>query len=112
MTDQTTREWPLLAAWDWVVLPTYERLHHLASLDDPDETERYWVGTGRTSCNRRGLLAIPGIFSRMGLPRCQTCCRRAGFPQGTGSPKNDPACRPLVEAELANREPVTAAGGD
>jgi hypothetical protein len=48
-----------------------------------------------------GWLSIPGLFSRMGKERCKHCCRMTGMPQGTGSPKNDDACRPLVEQRIA-----------
>lgn len=98
-----TTEWEELARWSWVVLPAWGRLHHLAVLDDAERTQREWAGDGRVSCGRRGSLALPGLFSRSrhgGLPRCQRCCVVSGYPQGTGSPKNDAALRPLVEAEL------------
>lgn len=51
---------------------------------------------GRTLCGRSCRLTIPGVFSRMGAPRCPACCAAAGLPPGAGSPKNDPLLRRLV----------------
>jgi len=31
---------------------------------------------------------MPGIFSRMGAPRCKACCRALGLPEGDGAPYN------------------------
>ena len=87
-----------LGEWDWWDTPTGERLHSASVPYDPS----YEVaGNGVTACGRRLWLAIPGIFTRLGLPRCRHCCRKLGYPPGTGSPKNDERCRPLVEARLA-----------
>jgi hypothetical protein len=83
-----------VAEWDWVVLPSWNRLHAPEEWDDPHEEMR--DDRGKTVCGRRGPLSIPGVFSRMGLPRCRHCCRMTGMPQGVGSPRNDAACRPLV----------------
>lgn len=55
---------------------------------------------GAAACGRVGSMAIPGIFSRMALRRCPTCCKALGYPPGKGSPKNDVALRPLVEERL------------
>lgn len=89
------------AEWDWVVSPTGEVLHALASLDDEEQCERDWGGAGRSVC---GLYSdwwsIPGIFTRMGAMRCKRCCTVLRYPQGQGSPKNDDKCRPLVEARI------------
>lgn len=84
-----------LAEWDWVVLPSWGKLHHPAEFSDLcGESE------GVTSCGRRGILVIPGIFTRMGAARCSRCCDKLGYPHGKGSPKNDDRCRPLVETRL------------
>lgn len=90
-----------LAEWDWVVFPNYGRLHHLA------ESEGHWeqYDQGVTSCGRRGMLAIPGLFTRMGAERCNRCCDKVGYPRGKGSPKNDDACRALVAERLGLRTP-------
>ena len=84
--------------WDWMVLPSWNRLHAPEDWDDPhyEASDEH----ARTACGRRGWGQIPGVFSRMGMPRCAHCCRIRGFPPGEGSPKNDDACRPLVEQRI------------
>ena len=89
------------AEWDWVDTPTGERLHHLASLDDPELTDSEWQGTGRTTCGLRSTFRIPGLMSRMGVDRCARCCDRLGIARGVGSPKNDAELRPWVEKRVA-----------
>lgn len=86
-----------LMEWCWTYMPpNHDVLHHAAQWNpDPDET---YDPTGRTSCGKWGELSIPGLFSRMALPRCTACCDALGYPPGTGSPKNSEECRPLVEA--------------
>lgn len=73
----------------WLVLPSWNRLHRVAEIawDDDDDGMRQGVGT--TMCGRTGFLVMPGIFSRMGLPRCAHCCRLTGVPTGDGAPYND-----------------------
>jgi hypothetical protein len=43
---------------------------------------------------------IPGLLSRLGAERCPGCCDTLGYPQGTGSPKNNETCRQLLGLEL------------
>jgi hypothetical protein len=93
--------------WDWVVAASYSRLHAPLVWDDPEYNAS--VEDGRTVCGLSGYLTIPGLFSRMGLPRCAHCCRMTGMPPGTGSPKNDDACRPIVERRL---QAITSAAPD
>lgn len=88
-----------LGEWVWWVTPTWRTLHAAASIDIDDGYET--SGDGVTVCGRRAWLSIPGVFTRMGAPRCKRCCAGLGYPQGVGSPKNDAVCRPLVEARLA-----------
>jgi hypothetical protein len=87
------------AEWDWVVNVSNRVLHAPRVWDDPDYSAQ--DAHGQTVCGYRGWLNIPGLFSRAKLPRCRTCCRIAGMPEGDGSPKNDDACRPVVETRLA-----------
>ena len=91
----------VLAEWDWVYTrsPGGHRLHHVAEWEDPDIVEPY--GQGVTTCGYCGELAIPGIVSRLGLPRCAHCCDRLSIPRGKGSPKNDEELRPWVKERLA-----------
>lgn len=72
--------------WRWLVFRNYERLHRFKSLI---WDEARWAGVGTTVCGRKGALIMAGVFSRIGLPRCQYCCRMLGLPQGNGAPFND-----------------------
>lgn len=73
----------------WLVLPSWNRLHRVAEIrwedDDGEDGPR---GSGHTVCGLGGDLAIPGIFSRLNLPRCKHCCRILGIPDGDGAPAN------------------------
>ena len=84
------------AEWDWIVTGRWDKLHAPEDWDDPDYDA--YDEHARTACGRTGWFSIPGVFTRMGAPRCKHCCRIRGYPNGDGSPKNDDACRPLVEA--------------
>lgn len=95
-----------IAEWDWVYTPAGRRLHHAATIEDPAEFEREATSNGLTTCGVEATLMIPGIMSRLAMPRCKPCCDRLGIPAGTGSPKNDPELRPWVEARLANPHPT------
>jgi len=88
-----------IAEWDWVVTKTWNLLHAPLRWDDPEDN--CYVEDGRTVCGRTSELFIPGVFTRMGAPRCKHCCRMTGMPHGIGSPKNDEACRPIAEQRLA-----------
>lgn len=71
----------------WLVLPSWGALHRVSSIAWDDGLE--WIsGTGTTVCGRRGRLSMPGLFSRMGLPRCAQCCAAVGIPPGEGAPFN------------------------
>jgi hypothetical protein len=86
-----------LARWTWVMSwGRGERLHALAvigRINSDDDTQ----ASGITACGRKGIWGLPGIFSRMDMPRCLQCSRKLGWPPGDGSPKNAPALRALVE---------------
>ena len=90
-----------IARVDWVYAPTrFDRLHSPAEADyDP----MGWLLEDVTmACGWQVDSAfIPGIFSRMSLPRCSRCCDKLGLPRGTGSPKNDDACRVALGLEVA-----------
>jgi hypothetical protein len=90
----------ILAEWDWVYTASAGALHAVRHLEFPAEFEMDAGGPGTTVCGVTTWLSIPGLFSRMGLRRCKRCCAAVGFPQGVGAPKNDDACRPLVEQRL------------
>jgi hypothetical protein len=73
----------------WLVLPTWDRLHRVSEIEwEGDDADDLRHGTGTTLCGRKGYLQMPGVLSRMGLPRCAHCCRLAGVPRGDGAPFN------------------------
>jgi hypothetical protein len=94
-------EWRTTAEWDWVKIGDGFRLHAVHAITNEDTVDDDWIGYGTTACGRGGTLSIPGLFSRMGSVRCETCCNRTGLPGGNGSPKNDEQSRSLVEARIA-----------
>lgn len=70
----------------WLVLPSWNRLHRVSSINWYDD-ERL-VGEGETLCGWYNVLQIPGVMSRLGLPRCKHCCRIMGIESGDGNPYN------------------------
>jgi hypothetical protein len=103
--------------WRWLYAPpNYRVLHRLSVMtwnsdDDPD-TGDYGVRccTGVAMCGYAtkgdgdrippGWFAMPGIFSRLGLPRCAKCCAKVGLPKGLGTPWNDKELRAAGKGEL------------
>ena len=75
----------------WLVARSYERLHRIAVVETEDwdgDGENGVGASGRTVCGLTGWFAMPGIFSRMGRPRCAHCCDRLRIPRGDGAPAN------------------------
>lgn len=71
----------------WLVFPTtWDRLHRVSEIEWEDGN--MIGGFGIALCGRKGYLTMPGIGSRMGLPRCAHCCRLTGVPRGDGAPFN------------------------
>jgi hypothetical protein len=88
-------EFMTLSRFDWLVTRRNRFLH---AVRDSEWTGAHradmaadWVVTTpvRLACGQvaRSVM-IPGVFSRMGLPRCRGCCRALGYAEGPGSPKN------------------------
>jgi hypothetical protein len=96
----------LLHDLDWVVTFDGGRLHHITlseadaqALEDDGTlgVEDRSTGPFRLDCGRRVRgLSIPGVFSRMSLPRCWRCCIAMNLPTGVGSPRNDDGCREIL----------------
>lgn len=92
---------------DWLVAKSWRYLHAVPddawTADHRADIAMCWQVEIpiRLACGRvAAMLMIPGMFSRGGfgggLPRCSGCCRALGYPEGTGSPKNDPRCREIL----------------
>lgn len=76
----------------WLVLPRWRNLHRVAEIAWADGEMIY--GQGTTVCGKKGRLAMPGIFARLGLKRCRSCCRSLGIPHGDGAPFNEGLLEP------------------
>lgn len=95
---------PTIIDRDWLLTETGEVLHHatIHGLDPDDRfiVEQLWTDLGRNirlDCGRVAKsVYIPGMFTRMVARRCVRCCRANGYPDGIGSPKNDPGLRALL----------------
>lgn len=76
--------------------PRPSRIHRISEIEwgsgsqwgEPDEKID---GEGVAVCGVRGYWHMPGILSRMGLKRCERCCKALGIPQGNGAPFNGDA---------------------
>lgn len=93
---------------DWVYAKPWRVLHAMGEgAADVD----LWAYTGvRFACGEKpkgGEAHIPGILSRMHLPRCPGCCAATGLPVGTGSPKNDRQCRAILGLDEPRAEAMT-----
>jgi hypothetical protein len=91
-----------IGAYDWYDTKAGKRLHW-AELSEEQRADipSCWavLQPVRLACGRTAAsLHIPGMFSRMGAPRCSGCCRSTGLPVGIGSPKNSGECRKILGA--------------
>jgi hypothetical protein len=81
----TQDEW----RWRWMQFPNQtDVLHRVKEFLKKDED---WVGVveALTVCDLTAeRLVMPGIFSRMGAPRCKNCCKKLKIPDGDGAPFN------------------------
>lgn len=96
MTDPT-KERP-----EWVYSRTASVLHRVARRSEicSRGKGRWWKESFlmrprklRMACGRELFVAAPGIFSRIGLKRCDRCCDAIGISHGHGCPLNDRECR-------------------
>jgi hypothetical protein len=71
----------------WLVLNSWNRLHAVSD-DSWDNEEEEVMGTGEAACGASGIFVVPGVLSRLGLPRCAHCCDRLSVPRGKGDPIN------------------------
>jgi len=87
--------------YSWMVTDTWDVLHYVPTIVDWDDN--YWElhekqfdndFRWKTLCGIQEILGAPGIFSRMGRPRCEKCCILLGITQGVGCPINDKSCTP------------------
>ena len=79
--------------WRWLQAPSARAvtLHRVVAYDAMDEET--WVPVRLVDatmvCGRRFPWAgMPGVLSRLGSPRCKSCCKRLGITAGFGAPFN------------------------
>ena len=96
-----------IADYDWLYTVHGDRLHHAQLTPDQHAECEEWGGLYDVpvtlDCGRQATtVLIPGVISRLGMPRCVGCCRAAGLPPGKGSPKNDDECRRILRLDCDN----------
>ncbi|MGW3144868.1 hypothetical protein ACWDG1_09335 [Streptomyces sp. NPDC001177] len=80
----------------WLTTGQWRRLHAIpgdaitpdqmrAAIDDAEHVQ------AASACGLERPWDMPGIASRLGLPRCPHCCRALGIPPGNGTPANEEA---------------------
>lgn len=75
--------------WVYLAADDYDYLHRVKKIETWDDGYIPIGGPGETVCGLEGRLAMPGVMARMGLPRCEECCRRLDISPGDGAPFND-----------------------
>lgn len=78
---------------EWVQVGEYGYVLHRVSTPgvfDDDMAVRTWRG-GSVLCREGVDYSHPGVFSRLGAPRCRRCCRLGGYAYGSGTPQNEAA---------------------
>lgn len=101
ITAEYARE---LTRLNWIVMADDAKYLHGLAPDTADETLIEMVEDGaavaRSACDRTSHCWVPGVLDRLGMTgaeRCPACCDALGLPHGVGSPKNDPACRSVLD---------------
>jgi len=80
----------------WLTTRSWERLHAVSpnQLDQDDEGRLDDLRVGEmplTALCGAAITSWPGVLSRLGMPRCEHCCRMLGIPPGHGTPGNEAA---------------------
>lgn len=87
--------------WWLTTQPLWNRLHAYPAdaLDrnDEDAVEALCCGPWpvlEAVCGLEKPVTMPGVFSRLGMPRCGHCCRKLAIGSGNGAPANEKAREP------------------
>lgn len=82
--------------WLYTKADEYAFLHYIAEVTAWDEKffdayDAQFTGPKpwTSLCGLNVLFVAPGLFSRLGAPRCEECCKELGIPSGEGCPIND-----------------------
>ncbi|MEV4227282.1 hypothetical protein AB0J81_09260 [Streptomyces bobili] len=78
----------------WLVTGRWQRLHAIPADKITPAQMRNAIDTNEpvgapSACGWPRGWEMPGIASRLSLPRCTHCCRRLGIPPGHGTPANE-----------------------
>jgi hypothetical protein len=99
--------------WDWWLPPiaSWRRLHAVSRcLLDPEDAEAVELlcaapGLWLTAvCGYAGHMTMPGLVSRMGMPRCGHCCRALRIGGGPGTPANESALLVLDQRQVPGED--------
>jgi hypothetical protein len=78
--------------YEWLADYKAERLHFFAEFSSTESWDTL-VDAGSLeltpACGVTARYHAPGVFSRIGMPRCGPCCDVIGLPAGDGCPIND-----------------------
>lgn len=82
--------------WWLTTVASWSHLHAIPrAVLDPDDEDTVEALCGgpwpvrKALCGCTAEWTMPGMFSRMGLPRCGHCCRKLGVAVGEGVPANE-----------------------
>lgn len=83
---------PANAGHWWLTPPTWNRLHAVPAdawdLERAERESEYMRLPAVAACGQHAEWTMPGVLSRLGMPRCVWCCRTLGVPAGDGTPAN------------------------
>lgn len=82
-----------LGHW-WLTTGRWQRLHAIPATAITPEQMRNAIDDAQpaaalSACGLPRGWDMPGIASRLALPRCPHCCRTLGIPAGKGTPANE-----------------------
>jgi hypothetical protein len=105
----------LESKYGWLVAAnSWEVLHYVEGVTDETWLE-WWDDEALThkrtaACGRTMVMDLPGVFARMGRPRCRQCCKRLGIDFGGGAPCNhrigNSGDDDVTRAEVGNKLPA------
>lgn len=97
-TEDNHHHWWLTPSKQWRILHAIPGA--AVDPDDEDAVDSLRIEgiTATAACGVTTRWSWPGVFSRLGKPRCAHCCRALGIPRGDGTPANDTSRKQREEA--------------
>lgn len=84
--------------WRWMYEPgenVPDEIHRVKSYQKVSEEYSAALEEAITVCGQKfSRLFMPGMFSRLGAPRCESCCHILNIPTGYGAPNNSDITEP------------------